>query len=83
MTRRIAPLLALVACLVLAACGEREEPTGAGAAPTNVTMLLDYLPNVDHAGLYAAQGEGLFERAGLEVELQTPPGGPQTTEEPS
>jgi putative hydroxymethylpyrimidine transport system substrate-binding protein len=56
---------------VLAACGERKEPTG-DASARKVTLLLDYLPNVDHAGLYAAQGEGLFERARLDVDLQTP-----------
>jgi putative hydroxymethylpyrimidine transport system substrate-binding protein len=65
-------VLALLACLLLAACGEREEPTGGGAQTRDVALLLDYLPNVDHAGLYAAQGEGLFERAGLDVELRTP-----------
>jgi putative hydroxymethylpyrimidine transport system substrate-binding protein len=62
----------LFACLALAACGEREEPSGAGAAARPVTLVLDYLPNVDHAGIYAAQGEGAFERAKLDVKLQTP-----------
>jgi putative hydroxymethylpyrimidine transport system substrate-binding protein len=70
-SRRIAFLLALLACLALAACGERKEPTG-GASPRAVTLLLDYLPNVDHAGIYATQGEGFFERAHLDVKLQTP-----------
>ena len=66
--RRLPPILvALLACVLFAACGEREEPTGASGAPTRVSLLLDYLPNVDHAGLYAAQGEGLFERARLDV----------------
>jgi putative hydroxymethylpyrimidine transport system substrate-binding protein len=65
--------LTLLACLLLAACGERKEPTGnAGATPRDVALLLDYLPNVDHAGLYAAQGGGQFERAGLDVKLQAP-----------
>ncbi len=71
--RRIVPVaLALLAALMLAACGERKEPTGSNAAPKHVSFLLDYLPNVDHTGLYAAQGEGLFGRAGLDVDLQTP-----------
>jgi putative hydroxymethylpyrimidine transport system substrate-binding protein len=72
--RRLPALvLALLACALLAACGEREEPTGSTGAPDRVSVLLDYLPNVDHAGLYAAQGEGHFDRAKLEVELQSPP----------
>jgi len=71
--RRIVPVaLALLAALMLAACGERKEPTGSTAAPKHVSFLLDYLPNVDHTGLYAAKGEGLFGRAGLDVDLQTP-----------
>src|SRR6185312_13120013 len=71
--RRIVPVaIALLAALMLAACGERTEPTGSDGAPKHVSFLLDYLPNVDHSGLYAAQGEGLFERAGLNVALQTP-----------
>ena len=35
--------------------------------------MLDYFPNADHAGIYAAQATGAFERAGLDVEIQTPP----------
>jgi putative hydroxymethylpyrimidine transport system substrate-binding protein len=71
--RRLVPIaIALVAALLLSACGERKEPTGSAASPRHVSFLLDYLPNVDHAGLYAAQGEGLFERAGLAVDLKTP-----------
>ena len=34
--------------------------------------MLDYLPNADHAGLYAALADGEFARAGLDVELQRP-----------
>jgi putative hydroxymethylpyrimidine transport system substrate-binding protein len=64
--------IVLLAALLLTACGERKESTGSAATPKRVSLLLDYLPNVDHSGLYAAQGEGLFERAGLNVALQTP-----------
>jgi len=35
-------------------------------------LTLDWYPNADHAGIYAAQAEGFFEEAGLEVELQQP-----------
>jgi len=65
-------VLALLACVLLAACGEREEPTRASGTPSRMTLLLDYLPNVDHAGLYAALGTGQFIRANLAVDLQTP-----------
>jgi putative hydroxymethylpyrimidine transport system substrate-binding protein len=66
----------LVLALGLAACGEKEEPAGAGAstaARAPLRVMLDYFPNADHAGLYAAQAEGIYERAGLDVRLTPPP----------
>jgi putative hydroxymethylpyrimidine transport system substrate-binding protein len=35
--------------------------------------MLDYLPNADHAGLYAAQAQGDYRAAGLDVALTPPP----------
>jgi putative hydroxymethylpyrimidine transport system substrate-binding protein len=34
--------------------------------------MLDFFPNADHAGNYAAQARGDFRRAGLDVKLQAP-----------
>jgi putative hydroxymethylpyrimidine transport system substrate-binding protein len=70
---RLALVLALaVAGLALAACGEKEdvlEPSGS----KQVELMLDYFPNADHAGIYAAQAEGHFEQAGLDVTIRQPP----------
>jgi putative hydroxymethylpyrimidine transport system substrate-binding protein len=63
--------LALAAALLLAACGEKEEPTGAPKRE-RLTLMLDFFPNADHAGIYAAQATGAFERAGLDVDVQAP-----------
>jgi putative hydroxymethylpyrimidine transport system substrate-binding protein len=71
LTRRLVTVALVLAALVLAACGERTEPTGA-PAPQRLTVLLDWLPNADHAPIYAAQASGAFRRAGLDVRLQTP-----------
>jgi putative hydroxymethylpyrimidine transport system substrate-binding protein len=74
MTRRIL-LAVLCAALVagLAACGEKDEPNaGAGAASERIDLLLDYLPNADHAGIYAAIGSGEFDTARLDVRPLTP-----------
>jgi putative hydroxymethylpyrimidine transport system substrate-binding protein len=62
---------ALVA-LVATGCGEKEdvlEPSGS----KRVELMLDYFPNADHAGIYAAQAAGHFEQAGLDVEIRQPP----------
>ena len=71
MTRRLVPVVLLLAALGRGACGERSEPTGA-PGQQRLTVLLDWLPNADHAPLYAAQASGAFRRAGLDVRIQTP-----------
>ena len=65
---------ALAAALALAGCGEKSEPTGNGGGGREpFTVILDYLPNADHAGIYAAQAEGLYAKANLDVKLVVPP----------
>jgi putative hydroxymethylpyrimidine transport system substrate-binding protein len=34
--------------------------------------MLDFLPNADHAGIYAAQANGRFRDVGLDVKIRTP-----------
>ena len=34
--------------------------------------MLDFFPNADHAGIYAAQAAGYFKQAGLDLKLRTP-----------
>jgi putative hydroxymethylpyrimidine transport system substrate-binding protein len=35
--------------------------------------MLDYFPNADHAGIYAAQASGAYAQAGLDVKISPPP----------
>jgi putative hydroxymethylpyrimidine transport system substrate-binding protein len=71
--RRLIPLLAAIA-LLAAGCGAKQEPGGdARAATQKLRLVLDYFPNADHAGIYAAQATGEFERSGLDVEIDAPP----------
>ena len=74
--RRLALLAAaaalLVCCgLLLAACGERKERVGPGKTQ-QLQLMLDFLPNADHAGIYAAQANGHFRDVGLDVKIRTP-----------
>lgn len=57
--------LALPLALALAAC---RTPTGA----TPVTVLLDWVPNTNHTGLYVAEQSGYFDDAGLDVTIVQP-----------
>lgn len=69
---RIFALSLLAGLVTLAGCG---GASGSGESPDGlerVTLTLDWYPNADHAGIYAAQAEGFFEEAGLEVEIQQP-----------
>jgi len=72
MIRRLLPLV--LAASLLAACGEKEEPApGEAGAAQSLRVMLDYFPNADHAGLYAAQESGAYADAGLDVEITAPP----------
>jgi putative hydroxymethylpyrimidine transport system substrate-binding protein len=69
--RQVSLLLALIAVAVVAGCGEKEdalEPSGS----RQVTLMLDYFPNADHAAIYAAKAAGDFKQAGLDVEIRQP-----------
>jgi putative hydroxymethylpyrimidine transport system substrate-binding protein len=70
--RRLALAVALtVAVLALAACGERKEATSAPGIQ-RFDLVLDFFPNADHAGIYAAIADGDFRRVGLDVHPQVP-----------
>jgi putative hydroxymethylpyrimidine transport system substrate-binding protein len=66
-------LLAAALAAAITACGEKAEPQAGAGAKEPFTVLLDYVPNADHAGIYAAQAAGLYAKAGLDVKIQAPP----------
>ena len=66
---------AAVAVALLAACGEPggetkpSAPAGAAPAPRAVRLQLNWMPEPEFGGIYAAQQDGLFAREGLAVEV--------------
>ena len=63
--------LCALAALLAAGCGKREGADGPGDGE-ELTVMLDWVPNPDHANIYTAQANGHFERVGLDVKLRTP-----------
>lgn len=78
MTSRIRPraavlmVIASTTALALSACGAKEDVTTTRGPVDHITVVLDYLPNADHAPIYAAQKIGAFKAAGLDVTLRVP-----------
>ena len=75
--RRPLALAALLLTLALpaAGCGAKQEPGADARSATSedLRLVLDYFPNADHAGIYAAEASGEYRRAGLNVDIKAPP----------
>ena len=68
--RRAAALLAAALLLTGAAGGG-----GGGAepgAPKGVTLVLDFVPNAVHSGIYAAQRQGYYRDKGIDLTIRQP-----------
>lgn len=75
----VAGTLSAVMLLSVTACGSsstksESASTEAGKKElTKVTFCLDWTPNTNHTGIYAAKALGYYEDAGLDVEIVQPP----------
>ena len=76
-------LLTLTAALVSASllftgCGSQEEKPENDKAE-DVTVILDYVANTNHTGMYVALENGYYEEAGLNVNIVEPTEGATAT----
>lgn len=71
--------IALIGALVLGitGCQSGGDTSASSASDENsnlkeVTLVLDYVPNTNHTGIYVAQEKGYFEDEGLKVNIIEP-----------
>ena len=76
MKKIIAVIMALTFVLALASCGAKES--GQESAKKKIVLCLDYTPNTNHSGIFAAKEKGYFDEEGLEVEIIQPEEGTAT-----
>jgi putative hydroxymethylpyrimidine transport system substrate-binding protein len=69
MRRAVALLAAVLLLAGVAGCGgDGAEP----GVPKGATLVLDFTPNAVHSGIYAAQGEGFYADAGVDLKIHQP-----------
>jgi len=67
--KRLSLIVAILMFIVLmtTACG---SPTAKELIP--VKLMLDWVPNTNHTGIFVAQAKGYFKEAGLAVDIIQP-----------
>jgi NitT/TauT family transport system substrate-binding protein/putative hydroxymethylpyrimidine transport system substrate-binding protein len=69
MRRAVALLAAVLLLAGIAGCGgDGAEP----GVPKGAAVVLDFTPNAVHSGLYAAQAQGFYRDAGIDLTLHQP-----------
>jgi ABC-type nitrate/sulfonate/bicarbonate transport system substrate-binding protein len=71
----VALMLAIVAATAPATGSretDRDDETGQAGELTEVTLMLDWVANANHVGLFVARERGFFEAEGLDVTIVEP-----------
>ena len=69
MRRAVALLAAALLLTGAAGCGGGGAEPG---VPKGATLVLDFTPNAVHSGIYAAQAEGFYDEAGVDLNVHQP-----------
>lgn len=73
MKKTLIGLTILLITIGLSACADRgTTETPPSSEPIEVTLMLDWVPNTNHTGIFVAQAKGYFTDAGLEVDIIQP-----------
>jgi putative hydroxymethylpyrimidine transport system substrate-binding protein len=68
----LAAVLIVLAAVVVIVAADGSNPDSGNGRLERVDLMLDFFPNADHAGIYAAQASGAFARQGLDVRIHAP-----------
>ena len=68
----------LTTCIILTGCGTKEQVKDDDSDKEKVTVILDFVANTNHTGLFVALDKGYYDEVGLDVEIIEPTEG--TTE---
>jgi putative hydroxymethylpyrimidine transport system substrate-binding protein len=69
MRRAVALLAAALLLAGLAGCGGSGAEPG---VPRGASLVLDFVPNAVHSGIYAAQAQGFYRNAGVDLTIHQP-----------
>ena len=68
MKKLLSGMLALLCIIGMSGCSQKEASNDL----KEITLVLDYVPNTNHTGIYVAQNKGYFEEQGLKVNIIEP-----------
>jgi ABC-type nitrate/sulfonate/bicarbonate transport system substrate-binding protein len=63
------PLCAALAGATAAACSSAPAGASSSTGTTTVTLALDWTPNTNHTGIFAAEQLGYFKAAGIDLKI--------------
>lgn len=69
MRRAVALLAAVFLLSGIAGCGDDGAEPG---VPRGATIVLDFVPNAVHAGIYYAKARNFYEKVGVDLKIQQP-----------
>jgi putative hydroxymethylpyrimidine transport system substrate-binding protein len=64
--------LVVVCALLASACGASAPTDPSPKRPAQVTLVLDYVPNAVHAGIYRALAAGYYRARGIDLHIVVP-----------
>lgn len=64
-------LIIILILLMVGAC-KQLPPNPVIEQPGEITLMLDWVPNTNHSGIFVAEDQGYFEELGLNVEIVQP-----------